>query len=502
MTKSAGQPKKLSAPSPQEGEGIRGALNPVELLQANSRNSLAVFSVLTSPNYTLNWHHREIIAKLEAVERGEIKRLMLFVPPRHGKSQLATINFPAWFLGRNPNKEVITASYSGDLAVKFGAQTRELVNSPEYQKIFPGVELKQDDKSKAEWRTVQNGSYTSVGVGGSLTGRGANLMIIDDPIKNREEAESSTFRDSIWDWFTSTAYTRLEKDAAIILILTRWHLYDLAGRILKQEMTKKVKGTPWTVVKFPAIATEDELFRKEGEPLWSEKYDLNALHNIREDIGLSNWASLYQQTPILSENQEFKEDDFRYVSLTEVDAKETRNFLTIDTAISKKASSDYTGIVINYVDRENKWNIRTYKMKLDPPELINLIFHLHDENAFEKIGIEKTIFLDVFQYILNDEMRKRGIFLPIVELEHKQVSKETRIRGLLPRYNSHSIFHIGKDCAQLEEELLTFPRGIHDDVLDALAYQLQIAIPPEPKQFDYESKIQANRLHYGYKANF
>ena len=236
------------------------SLEEQKIIVQAGRYSLADFSIITNSKYKPTWLHEEVENKLEAVEKGEIKRLMLFLPPRHGKSQLASINFPAWYLGRNPDKEIITASYSGDLAQDFGSKTRELIGGDtNYRYIFPGITLKEDEKAKAKWRTNKGGSYTSVGVGGGATGKGAHCLIIDDPIKNQEEANSETYRNKVWNWYISTAYTRLEKNGAIIIILTRWHLDDLAGRLLKAQAEG---GERWEVVKFPAIATQDEKYRK------------------------------------------------------------------------------------------------------------------------------------------------------------------------------------------------------------------------------------------------
>lgn len=272
------------------------SLEEKQIIQAG-RYSLIDFSIILDKNYKPNWHHEQIASALEKVESGEIKRLLIQMPPRHGKSQLASINFPAWYLGRNPNKEIITASYSSDLAIDFGSKTRDVVNDEIYKDIFE-TRLKQDEQNKAKWRTNDKGSYTSVGVGGPLTGRGANILIIDDPLKNREEAESETMRKKVWDWYTSTAYTRLEKNGAIIVIMTRWHLDDLAGRLLDYEQHG---GEHWEVISFPAIAEDDERFRKKGEALWESKYDLNALLNIKQNIGAYDWCTP-KETPILMED--------------------------------------------------------------------------------------------------------------------------------------------------------------------------------------------------------
>ena len=313
-------------------------------------------------------------------------------------------------------------------------------------------------------------------------------LIIDDPIKNREEADSEVVRESHWGWFTSTAYTRLNPNGKVVLILTRWHLDDLAGRIMRNaEMASRTK-----IISFPAIAEEDEQYRKKGEVLWPSRYSLEEVESIKRSIGVSNFAALYQQKPILSENQEFKPHWVSYIDWQDVVNVRTRNFMTIDTAISKKASADYTGITCNFVDKENRWYIKTYQKRIDPKELIDLIFLLNDRDGYEKIGIEKTIYLQAIKPFLDDEMRKRNKFLNIVELEHRETSKETRIRGLIPRYESRSIVHIKDECEGLEEELLSFPKGAHDDVLDSLAYQVQIALSPMDNEFEYADINEEN----------
>lgn len=399
---------------------------------------------------------------------------MLYVPPRYGKSELASINFPAWYLGRHPEKEIIVSSYSAELAQDFGYKTRNLVNTKEYQQLF-NTRLREDSQSKAKWLTQEGGGYTAVGVGGAITGRGAHILLIDDPIKNREEAESQTIREKIWSWYTSTAYTRLEKDAAVILIMTRWHMDDLAGRLLKAQ---EEGGEKWEVVKFPAIALKDEKHRKAGEPLWSDKYNLETLENIKKTVGTYDWSALFQQEPVSSESQEFKPQFLQYRTIEQIRGLETANYLTIDTAISQKASADNTGFCLNFVDNQGKWNIKAWKMKISPMELIDHLFDLQNEYRLVQIGIEETIYLQAIKPFLDEEMRRRNRYLRIIPLKHNQVQKETRIRGLIPRYESYSVFHIKGHCEDLEEEQLQFPKGIHDDILDAEAYQIQLAQRP------------------------
>lgn len=451
---------------------------PPEYLMVNeqARQNLIDFQIATNPRYESNWHHDEIAKELERIEAfgdRDYKVLLVFVPPRHGKSELCSIGFPAWYLGRNPEKEIITVSYSAELAQDFGSKTRAIVNGEAYPLIF-NVALKEDEQAKAKWRTNKGGSYTSVGVGGAITGRGANILLFDDPIKNREEAESEVYREKVWHFFTSTAFTRLEPKGVVVVILTRWHVDDLAGRILKNpELSKRCK-----IIHFPAIATQREIHREVGEALWPERFNVQALTEIKNTVGPYDWQSLYQGSPVLTENQEFKPQWFKYIPQGQVDAQNVRNFLTIDTAMSMKAQADFTGFCDNAVNAQNFWNLKAWRMKLGPEELVDAIFNLHKRRNYEAIGIEKTTFTQGLKPYLDMEQRRRNTFLPIVELSHNQVNKEIRVRGLIPRYAAGSVFHVEGECKDLEEEMFQFPMGLHDDVIDAAAYQLQLADNP------------------------
>lgn len=439
-----------------------------------AKHNLVDFEILTSSNYTPNWHHELIAKELEHIEAfgdRDYKVLLVTVPPRNGKSQQCSIDFPAWYLGRNPEEEIITASYSYDLAQDFGGKTREKVDSPAFKEIFPEVHLKEDEKARGRWKTNKGGSYTAAGVGGAITGKGAKIVFIDDAVKNREEAESETYREKTWDWFTSTAFTRLAPGGVVVVIMTRWHLDDLAGRILDHpELSKRTK-----VMSFPAIATRDERpYRLMGEPLWPARFSYKSLMEIKDTVGPYDWQALYQGNPVLTENQEFKPEWIKSIPEISVWSMDCRRFLTIDTAMSKKTQADYTGFCDNAVNKENFWHIRAWGAKLSPEELVNNIFSLHKQNNYEAIGIEKTTFTQGLKPYFDSEQRKRNMFLPIIELSHNQTAKEIRIRGLIPRYATGSIFHVEGQCKTLEDQMKTFPVGVHDDVLDAMAYQLQV----------------------------
>ena len=451
------------------------------MLEQQARNDLLVFAILTNPKYDVNWHHRIMGEKLQAVERGEIKRLILELPPRHGKSLLASIIFPAWYMGKNPDKEIITASYNSDLAQDFGGKTRALVDDPVYHNIF-NLKLAKDEKAKAKWKTSGGGTYTSVGIGGAITGRGADILIIDDPIKNREEADSDLIRAKHWAWFTSTAYTRLEPDAAIILILTHWHYDDLAGRLIENE---KNGGQKWEVVKFPAIAESDDEFRKAGEPLWANHFNLTTLEETRKMIGLMDWAALFQQNPIISESQEFREEYFRYFDEAELEEEHLTINILIDPAISKRDQACNTGFIdVAKKKHQPFWYVMDdCSGKMDPGQITAMVFNKVEQYerdypmANVKVWIETIAFQEAYLYFFKEEMRRRERYFNIGELKNRQ-DKHGRIRGLIPLYKQGIIKHRHyMSKGPLEMELLQFPFGKLVDRIDALAFNLTALSP-------------------------
>jgi hypothetical protein len=455
----------------------------IDLIRSVARDYLIDFSVATDPRYRDSWFHVMLAEKLqsvfERVQRGEDVRLIIQVPPRHGKSEESTIKFPAWLLGKEPSWPIMVASYSDTLATNFGQSARDLMLSPAYQEIF-NTRLRADSKSKGLWKTEKGGGYMAAGAGGAFTGMGFKIGIVDDLFKNREEATSQTIRDSRWDWYRSTFYTRQEGNSAIIVIGTRWHLDDLIGRLIakqkEDEANREEDYDKWEIVSFPAIATEDERYRKKGEALWPEKYPIEKLRKTETALGPYEFSALYQQNPISSEKQEFKNEWIKTISWSAVEAMNTRKFATIDPG-GKEQENDYSGITRNYVNSENMWHIKAIRVHIDSKEMIDVIFKLHDE-GFEAIGIEETVYLKAIKPFFDDECRKRGKFPNVIPLRHAGRQKEVRIRGIIPRYSSGSVFHIIGECGDLEGEMATFPLGAYDNTLDSLAYQNDIAEPP------------------------
>lgn len=302
-----------------------------QLLNANIRpfaqNYLAAYAKLINHKFQCPDHIARLINMLQKVEKGEIKRLMIFMPPRHGKSMTASIYFPAWYHGRNPDKFIMEITYSQEFANGFGAAVRNQLEDELFQDIFPRCRLSQDTKAKNHYITSAGGAYYATGLGGPITGRGANILIVDDPIKNRKEAESKAHKENIKEFYRAVAYTRLEPNAAIIIIQTRWHEDDLSGWLLKESSKEN-----WTVINFPAISDSNK-------PLWPERYPLERLHEIKKIVGEYEWASLYQQQPSMKSGNIIKREwwDYYDIAPKEFDKK----IQSWDMTFKKGIENDY-----------------------------------------------------------------------------------------------------------------------------------------------------------------
>ena len=476
--------------------------NEVEAMLSMGRKSLVDYSILMQKEYRPNWHHEVLAKKLELVSEGKCRRLMVFMPPRHGKSELASIKFPAWYLGKHPDKEVICCSATAEGAEKFARKTRDLVQDELHGAMFPDCKLQRGSKSVADWRVSKRGGMRGTGIGGLITGMGANILIIEDPIKDRNDAESDLIRRKTWDWYTSTAFTRLEKGGAVILIMTRWHDDDLAGRLLASEGEKgyvydnekatwvKVDGKEvlggrtgqWEVVRFPAVATDDEHFRFKGEPLWVDKYDKEGLEQIKRTVGVRDWGALYQQDPVTEEGAEFDKKWFKYWKTL---PKNLRYVTTVDLAISQRDTADDSVVMTCGMDAgDNIYIVEHKAWKANPSEVIDEIYR---QNGLYGgvVAVETTGYQQALMHYIELESRKRGRRLQVEGVKYFS-QKESRIRGLLPFYSNGLIHHNPGDCQVLEDQLTRFPSGRHDDVADALS----MAIPylKKPRSYAYGEK--------------
>lgn len=438
----------------------------------------------------MQWFHQEIANKLEAglkaLERGENVRLAIFMPPRHGKSDTATQKFPSYVLGKHPEWPVMVSSYSDELATDFGMLTRTIMQSDTYGAMFD-TKLRSDAKAKGKWVTDEGGSYTAVGVGGALTGRGFKIGIIDDPFKNREEADSPVVRESRYNWYRSTFYTRQEGASMMVLILTRWHDDDLAGRILRDSDLAKRNGEPydeWEIIQYKALATENDDHRDIGQALWPDKFSTSKLEQMRSTMGSYEFSALYQQNPIDEENRKFKEAWFRYKAFETLDITQTHNVMTIDPRgrDDVKEGKDFVGITVNFINNAKSdyptWQFLSYREKLSATGLVDLLFTNWSRYNLRKIGIEDNQFTQALMVIVKEEMRKRGVYLDIVLLKTGGTQKELRIEALVPRYEYGGIVHLtyggANQCLDLEEELKLFPKAANDDASDSAAYMNQM----------------------------
>lgn len=288
-----------------------------------------------TPRFSWEWQHLTLIRQhLENVTSGDCKRLMIFVPPRHGKSEMVTIRYPVWRLKNQPEIRVIIGAYNQTLANKFSRKARRIAGGQ--------LSINTERKAVEDWETEQGGGVRAVGVGGGITGQGGDIIIIDDPVKNREEANSQVYRDKVWDWYTDDLFTRQEPGASIILIMTRWHEDDLAGRLLSQEAEK------WEVISLPAIAEDEDLLKREiGAPLCPERFDLDALQNIKETLG-NSWYALYQQRPLAPEGGMFKRAWFKIVPAVPEGAERVRYW---DKAGTADGGAYTVGVLLAKVDK-------------------------------------------------------------------------------------------------------------------------------------------------------
>jgi predicted phage terminase large subunit-like protein len=424
-----------------------------------SQMDLACCATALWPPFKLAAHHQLIVDRLEAVERGEITRLMIFMPPRHGKSLLGTQLFPAWFLGRHPDRSIITTSYSQELSDDFGRQVRNLVSDPIHRAIFPEFRLADDSTSMRRFNTTAGGSYYAVGRGGSITGRGAHLLLIDDPLKDAEEARSEVIRRALHEWFSSVAYTRLQPDGAVVLISTRWHEDDLAGRLLREDPKS------WVVLCLPAIAEVDESFRRAGDALWPEKYSRAALENIRAVIGGSAWASLYQQRPAAAEGAIFKREWWRYFRERPLFKRIVQSW---DTAFKTGAENDFSACTTWGVADSGYYLLWFWRGKVEFPQLKRCMNWLAQEWKPNQILVEDR----ASGQSLIQELRYASA-LPVIPMRADK-DKLARAEAITPLIEAGKVF-LPESAPWLNDyvdELAAFPNGVHDDAVDSTTQAL------------------------------
>ncbi len=431
------------------------------------RESFVFFVSQMWPVFISGKHHQIMADAFERVARGELKRLIINMPPRHTKSEFASYLLPAWFLGMFPEKKIIQTAHTAELAVGFGRKVRNLVSSAAYQKVFQ-TELSSDSKAAGRWNTSAGGDYFAIGVGGAVTGKGADLLIIDDPHSEQEAKQGNpAVFDNVYEWYTSGPRQRLQPGGAIIIVMTRWSKRDLTGQILKNSEKDGVND--WEVIEFPALLPS-------GTPLWPGFWKKEELEAIKAEIPVYKWEAQYQQNPTSQENAIIKRESWR-VWESEVAPSCDYIIQSWDTAFEKSNRSDYSACTTwGVFDQPNqrgemKPNIiclDSFKQRMEFPELKQKALELYQEWEPDTLIIEKRASGAPLIY----ELRQIGV--PVSEYTPSKGSdKIARVNAISDLFASGVVWCPDTRWAdELMEELASFPNGDHDDLVDSTSQAL------------------------------
>ena len=465
-------------------ESARKALSELSPFQL-AYKSLPGYVALQHPSYRFAKHNLMIADALTKVENGTIDRLIINMPPRHGKTMLASEYFPAWYLGRNPSAQVIFAAYSYERAGDCGRKVRNQMVMPIHKQVFKACSVSKDAAGQNRMTTDQGGYYFALGVSGGVVGRGANLFIIDDPIRGREDADSEIQRRKLEDWYRGVAYTRLMPQNAIILIMTRWHFNDLAGMLVEE-----MKHEGWAVLTLPAIAEEDDdiIGRKIGEALWPSDFPVKRLDVIKETVGSREWNAQYQQTPIPSTGGMINIDDFkRYnyaedwlptlmalkAGATKIDPSShpiKQIVMSWDTAFKEAQINDPSaGTIWGITKEHNLYLLETINQRLAYPKLKKLVVATWER--YMKIGLGPIPVLiedrASGQSLIQD--LKRSTPIPIIAVKATS-EKQVRMEAGTPLIEAGRVYLPNKPMSWVidyETQLARFPLAKFDDLVDS-----------------------------------
>lgn len=436
---------------------------------ASARNDLIEFCKAMQPDYKVGKHHRILADLLMQLAEGRQDRVCVNIPPRHGKSQLVSIYFPAWFIGKYPNKKVLMVSHTTDLAVDFGRKVRNLIDTDTYRKIFPTVTLAADSKSAGRWNTNVGGEYFACGVGSALAGRGADLLLVDDP-HNEQDIINGNFDvfDKAYEWFTYGARTRLMPGGRVAIIQTRWHLDDLTGRVLK-DMSLNEAADQYEVVEFPAILEVKKDGKVTEKALWPEFFDLDALSRTKASMPLFQWNAQYQQNPTAEEAALVKREWWKIWKKEDPPSCEYI-IMSLDAAAESHNRADFTALTtwgVFFNEEASAYHIillNSIKRRVEFPELKRLAYEEYTEWEPDSFIVEKKS----SGVALYQELRRMGVMVQEFTPHRGTGDKMARLNSVADIVQSGLVWVPETRWAEeLVEEVAGFPFVSHDDLVDA-----------------------------------
>jgi predicted phage terminase large subunit-like protein len=461
-------------------------------IQRKAKDDFMSFTKAVWPEFIEGAHHRVIAQKFNDLANKKINRLIINMPPRHTKSEFASYLLPAWMVGRNPKLKIIQATHTGELAVRFGRKAKTLIDSEEYSKIFDTT-LREDSQAAGRWETAQGGEYFAAGVGGAITGRGADLLIIDDPHSEQDAMSANAFENA-YEWYTSGPRQRLQPGGQIVLVMTRWSKKDLTGILLDNQ--KKIKGDQWDVVEFPAIMDHGS----KKEPVWPQYWKLSELESVKATLPVGKWNAQWMQEPTSEEGALIKREwwkKWEHEDLPDV----TYVIQSYDTAFLKKETADYSAIStwgIFYPEEGGKPNIillDSLKDRFEFPEL--------RREALEQYRYWKPDMVIVEQKAsgtpLTHELRQMDI--PVMTFTPSRGNdKHVRVNSCAPLFEAGLIWAPEEQFAEeMIEECASFPYGDHDDLVDSMTMAImrfrQGGFLPHPEDYEIE-KAQPRKMEY------
>jgi predicted phage terminase large subunit-like protein len=458
--------------------------------QGQVNNDFLSFVKHVWPEFIEGKHHKEIADKFNKLASGEIKRLIINMPPRHTKSEFASYLLPSWMVGRKPDLKIIQTTHTTELAIRFGRKAKTLIDSPEYQQIFK-TRLREDSQAAGKWETEQGGEYYAAGVGSAITGRGADLLIIDDP-HSEQDALNIQALERAYEWYTSGPRQRLQPGGAIVVVMTRWNMKDLTGMLLKSQ--KELKSDQWEVIEFPAIMPS-------GKPVWPQYWKLDELESVKASLSVGKWNAQWMQNPTAEEGSLIKREWWQVWDKGYIPPLE-HIIQSYDTAFLKKETSDYSAITtwgVFYPDQDSPANLillDAFKERLEFPDLKKEAWEQYRYWNPETVIVEAK----ASGLPLTYELRKMGI--PVINYTpSKGQDKHARVNAVAPLFESGQIWAPDEKFAEeVIEECASFPYGDHDDLVDSTTQAImrfrQGGFVAHPEDLKEDSLPRVERTYY------